>query len=147
MILTKTLKCFAYPHSAYEHLIQNDCKNVKFDELIFQGRGISYCFRRLFKKISIKPGKSLHCTSRDWFNLLPFRAFCVEGPQNLMFVRPCVCPSVCPSVCLSGVCHAFLIGSIPDLSQFDVITSIWRNLRQTIYTEGSKGPPRPAGVI
>ena len=27
--------------------------------------------------------------------LLPFRAFCVQGPQNLMFVRPCVCP--CPS--------------------------------------------------
>ena len=24
--------------------------------------------------------------------LLPFRAFCVEGPQNLMFVRPCVRP-------------------------------------------------------
>ena len=29
---------------------------------------------------------------------MPFRAFCVEGPQNLMFVRPCVC---CPSVTLS----------------------------------------------
>ena len=35
--------------------------------------------------------------------LLPFRAFCVEGPQNLMFVRPCVRPSV---VCRLSVCHA-----------------------------------------
>ena len=29
------------------------------------------------------------------WTFLPFRAFCVEGPQNLMFVRPCVRPSVC----------------------------------------------------
>ena len=34
--------------------------------------------------------------------LLPFRAVCVEGPQNLMFVRPCVCLlSVRVSVTLS----------------------------------------------
>ena len=39
--------------------------------------------------------------------LLPFRAFCVEGPQNLMFVRPCVCLSVCVSVC-----HASRSGSV-----------------------------------
>ena len=101
----------------------------------------------------------------NWY--LPFRAFCVEGRQNLMFVRPSVCPSV-RLVCVtlldrtcfwrvkwrnfrvfeqnpwkSGHCH----GSIPDLSQFDIITWILRNLMQTIYTEGSKGPPRTAGVI
>ncbi len=43
--------------------------------------------------------------------LLPFRAFCVEGPQNLMFVRPCVCLSVCLSVCLPR----FLIRPRSDL--------------------------------
>ena len=54
---------------------------------------------------------------------LPFRAFCVEGPQNLMFVRPCVRPSVCClSVCLSRFPTG--IGPIPDLSQFDIIASI-----------------------
>ena len=52
-------------------------------------------------------------------------------PQNLMFVRPSVRPCV-------SVRHAFF-GSIHDLSQFDVITPILRNLRETIYTEGSKG--------
>ena len=57
---------------------------------------------------------------------LPFRAFCVEGPQNLMFVRPSVCPSVRVSVRVS-VCpsrFSIRIGPITDLSQFDVITSI-----------------------
>ena len=53
-------------------------------------------------------------------------------------------PSVRPSVCL---CVTLFDRFDPDLSQFDVITSILRNLRETIYTEGSKGPPRPAGVI
>ena len=41
---------------------------------------------------------------------LPFRAFCVQGPQNLMFVRPCVRVSVRPSVCPSRS---------PDLRLFD----------------------------
>ena len=37
---------------------------------------------------------------------------------------------------------------IPDLSQFDIIILILRNRSSgTIYTEGPKGPPRPAGVI
>ena len=68
---------------------RNNCEKTKINDF----KGISKDFEQKsqnYRRVSF---------------LLPFRAFCVEGPQNLMFVRPsvrpCVRPSVCPCVCVS----------------------------------------------
>ena len=51
-------------------------------------KGQKVTLSRNFQKKSIL----LKHRKMQWF--LPFRAFCVEGPPNLMFVRPSVCPCV-----------------------------------------------------
>ena len=109
---------------------------------------ISFCKRKYGKWLNNKREVVLHKkfgfrkVAEVFFSmhLLPFRAFCVQGPQNLMFVRPSVCP--CPSVRLSVRLSVTLSRSSPSWS-----ARVKKLLRKREKAWTSRERPRQGRVV